>query len=261
LSDQHLRPGPSENALPVIAEPDVEAAGSCNPWERRAEVGWTRAFWRTCRVFLVRPVGGFGSTRLRGGFRGPLVFALIVSFVASFMAEFIDGLYQLAVSPAGSGNLGDILDVKLGGETLGGLEWLPESMLGAVSFAGCFFALLFGLPVFALMFPLVMLAWTGLLHLCLKLAGGLRDSQAGYQGTWAAVCYSTVAFLPGMVPVVGDWVAFLWLGLLQGIGFWKLHHTTPRRAVVALLLPLSIPAGLWLLHEFGVITIEASSRL
>jgi len=186
-----------------------------------------------------------------------LLFALIVCFVAGFMAELFDGLFQLAVSPEGSGNLGDILDVKLGGETLSGFEWLPASMLGAVSFAGCFFALLFGLPVFAIMFPLVMLAWTGFLHLCLKLVGGLRESEAGYQGTWAAICYSTVAFFGGVIPVIGDWIAFLWLGLLQGIGFWRLHRTTRVHAAVALLLPLLIPAALWLLHELGVVTIEA----
>ena len=155
--------------------------------------------------------------------------------------------------------MGDILDVEIQGERLSGIEWLPASLLGAASFAGCFFGLLVGIPVFAVMFPLVMLAWTGVLHMCLKLVGGLRDSEAGYQGTWAAVCYATVAFLPGVVPVIGDWIAFFWLGLLQGIGFWRLHRTTPIRATVALLLPFSIPAALWLMKWMELFPITASA--
>lgn len=188
-----------------------------------------------------------------------MLFALFVSFVAALFAELIDALYQIALHPEGSGNLGDILDVSLEGETLGSFDWLPASLLGAASFAGCVFGLLFGIPVFAVMFPLVMLAWTGILHLCLKLVGGLRESEAGYQGTWAAICYATVGFLPGVLPVIGDWFAFLWLGLLQGIGFWRLHRTTPIRATVALLLPFSVPAVLWLLKWMGVFPIATGA--
>ena len=227
-----------------------------NPWELREDLGIWRALWRTTKVFLGWPIQGFQATQQRGGFRGPLLFALLVSFVASFFAEFFDGLYQFAIDPQGSGNLGAILDVKLEGETLGAIEWLPASLLGAVSLAGCFWALVLGLPVFALMFPLVMLAWTGILHLCLKLVGGLRRSDAGYQGTWAAVCYATVGFIPGVIPVIGDLFAFLWLGLLQGLGFWILHRTTPIRATMALLLPFVIPLVLWLMILTGVLTLD-----
>lgn len=256
MSERHLRPEPGASALP---QPAVEASApqeKGNPWEQRYELGWRAALWRTCKLFLFSPKKGYESTLGRGGFRGPLLFALIVCFVASFVAELFDALYQLAIDPEGSGNLGDILDVSLEGETLGGIEWLPASLLGAVSFAGCVFGLLFGIPVFAVMFPLVMLVWTGILHLCLKLAGGLRDSEAGYQGTWAAVCYASVGFLPGVVPLIGDWVTFLWLGLLQGIGFWIVHRTTRTRAAVALMLPFSVPIVLWLLKTLGVFPIE-----
>lgn len=256
MTDQHLRPEPGERALPGADEAAVEPTGSTNPWQQRGEIGLPKALWRTGSLFLVRPVQGYDSTRGRGGYRGPLLFALVVCFVAAFLAELFDALYQLAIDPQGSGNLGDILDVSLEGETLGAIEWLPATLLGAASFAGCFFGLLIGIPVFAVLFPLVMLAWTGILHLCLKVAGGLRESAAGYQGTWAAVCYATVAFLPGVVPVIGDWVAFLWLGLLQGIGFWRLHRTTWTKATLALLLPFSIPAILWVLKLLGVFPIE-----
>ena len=256
MSDQHLRPEPGESALAGAAQKDCEPQKNGNPWEQRHELGWRLALWRTCKLFLVRPVSGYDGTQRRGGFRGPLLFALIVCFIAAFFAELFDALYQLAIDPEGSGNLGDILDVEIEGERLRGIEWLPASMLGAVSFAGCFVGLLVGIPVFAVMFPLVMLAWTGILHLCLKLVGGLRNSEAGFEGTWAGICFATVAFLPGVMPVIGDWIAFLWLGLLQAVGFWRLHRTTRIRATVALLIPFSIPAVLWLLKLLGVFPIE-----
>ncbi len=99
----------------------------------------------------------------------------------------------------------------------------------------------------------------GLHHLCLKLVGGLRHSKAGYQGTWATICYATVGFLPGVVPVIGDWVTFLWLGLLQGIGFWRLHRTTRTRATLALFFPFAIVALLWLLKWVGVFPIASGA--
>ena len=56
--------------------------------------------------------------------------------------------------------------------------------------------------------------------------------------------------------MVGDWLAFLWLGVLQGIGFWRLHRTTPMRAAAALLLPFALVVILWLLKSIGVFPIE-----
>ncbi len=218
-----------------------------------------RAAWQTTCVILARPIESYRRTLPRGGYRGPLLFAFLVCLVGGFFSELFDALYQLAVDPGGSGSLSDILDVQLGGDTLGGIDWLPGSLLGAASFAGCVFGLLLGIPVFALLLPPFILAWAGILHLCLRIAGGLRESEGGFQGTWATICYATVAFIPGVLPVVGEWLAFFWLGLLQGIGFWILHRTTPQRAAVALLLPFTVPLVLWLLILAGVFPIGSGA--
>jgi len=237
----------------------MQPAGPSNPWQQRRELGWLKALYQTSKLFLLDPVQGFAVTRIRGGFRGPLLYALLISFVATFFAELFDAVFQIALDPEGSGNLGDLLDVEIQGERVKGIEWLPASLLGAASFAGCVVGLLVGIPVFSIMFPLVMLVWTGVLHLCLKLTGGLRNSATGYQGTWIAVCYATTAFIPGVIPVIGPWLSFFWLGLLQGIGFWRLHRTTPIRAAVALLLPFTIPAALWLLKWAGLFPIASGA--
>jgi hypothetical protein len=163
------------------------------------------------------------------------MFAFLLCFVAGFLSELIDGLYQLAIEPSGTGDLSELFDVRIGNERLEGIEWIPVSLLGATSVAGCVLGLLVGIPVFAIILPVFMVLWTGILHLCLKVVGGLRQSTAGYQGTWATVSYATVAFLAEGIPVVGEWLAFFWLGLAQGIGFWRLHRTRRWRAGLALL--------------------------
>ncbi len=60
-----------------------------------------------------------------------------------------------------------------------------------------------------------------------------------------------MGFFGDLVPVVGEWISFWWLGLLQGIGFWRLHRTSPLRAAAALLLPFAIVALLWILKWLG----------
>ena len=239
----------------------VETRGPVNAWEQRAEMGWLRAAWITTKLFLLDPIRAFDGTRARGGFRGPVLFALVVTLVASSLGELVDATARLPLGLEGAGNISDILDLKINGERVSGAAWFPGVALGVAGLGGCALGLAVGIPVFALMFPLVILVWTGILHLCLKLVGGLRNSESGYQGTWASVCYSTVAFVPGVLPVIGDWVAFLWLGVLQGIGFWRLHRTNPKRAAVALLLPFAVPAVLWLLKLMGVLPIEPPGSL
>jgi hypothetical protein len=185
-----------------------------------------------------------------------LLFALIITAVASILGELVDGIARLPLGLEGSGNISDILDIRVDEEPVPGAAWFPGAALGVVGLGGCALGLLIGVPIFVLLFPLVVLAWTGGLHLCLKLVGGLRHSESGYQGTWASICYATVAFVPGMVPLIGDWLAFLWLGVLQGLGFWSLHRTSPIRAAAALLLPFAVVGVLWLLKTFGVLPIE-----
>jgi hypothetical protein len=255
LTEQHLRPG----AVTRIPEIDLQSPGTdalSLPWERRSELGWSRAAWGTTRLLLFDPLAAFGRTRLHGGFRGPLLFALIITAVASTLGELVDGIARLSLGLEGSGNISDILDLRVNEEPVPGAAWFPGAALGVVGLGGCALGLLIGVPVFALLFPLVILVWTGTLHLCLKLVGGLRLSGSGYQGTWASICYATAAFVPGMVPLIGDWLAFLWLGVLQGIGFRSLHRASPVRAAAALLLPFAVVGGLWLLKTFGLLPIE-----
>ena len=250
-----MRPRPEEGTGGREVE-STETGIPVNPWEERAKTGWVKAASTTTKRFLLDPIGAYDSTRERGGFRGPLMFALIVAAAASFLGELVDAIARIPLGLEGSGNMSDILDLKVNEVRVPGAAWFPAAALGVAGLGGCLLGLVVGIPVFVLVFPFVVLVCTGIMHACLKIVGGLRDSEAGYQGTWAAACYAAVAAVPGTLPMIGDWLALIWLGVLLGIGFWRLHHTTPFRAAMAVLLPLAIPAGLWLLDLLGVLTIE-----
>lgn len=70
--------------------------------------------------------------------------------------------------------------------------------------------------------------------------GGLRQSPAGFRGTFVVVCYSSLGFLVHLVPVVGDLVATLWVIALQTIGLATLHRSGYARALVAISLPFLV---------------------
>lgn len=245
MSDQHLRP--SRDQEPLETAESTEQV----PWEVRSEQGWPRSLVRTVRVFLLSPRKGYASTAPRGGYRGPLLFALLVSLAAGLLSSLTESFYELSLAGEGEGGLGELFSVSVGAENVEGLEWLPASLLSLLSAGGCIVGLLVGIPILMIFLPIIVFIWSGILHLCLKLVGGLRGSEAGFQGTWAAVCYAFVGLFGGVVPVLGDWLVFVWLGALQAIGFWRLHGSSPARAIAALMLPFTIPAVLWLLKWVG----------
>lgn len=249
MSRRRPRPPPDDR---LEQQAEAAAPAACrNPWERRADLGWARAFGRAAGRWVVSPKRAFDATRRRGGFRDPFLFAFLVCLLATLGSELTDGLYRLGAGAEGSKGLGELFDLSIAGDRVDGLEWIPATLLSLLSAGGCALGLLIGVPVLLLVLPVILLLWSGLLHLCLGLVGGLRRSQAGFQGTWAAICYASVGFFGDLVPVVGEWISFWWLGLLQGIGFWRLHRTPPIRAAAALLLPFAVVALLWLARWLG----------
>jgi len=209
-----------------------------NPWEQRARLGWWRAVYENSKLFLSHPVRGFALTQPRGGLRGPFLFALVVLLVTGFVSELSESVYDIVFGPQSPGGLEDVIHLEVNDQPVFDVWWLPASVLGLAGFAGCVIAVVVGIPVFMLILPVVLLVWGGTLHLSLWLVRGLRSSAAGFQGTWATVCYATPAFVFGLVPVIGGVFVILGLGILQGIGFRQLHGTTSLRATVALVLPV-----------------------
>ena len=52
-----------------------------------------------------------------------------------------------------------------------------------------------------------MFVWSAILHLCLMMVGGLRESAAGFEGTFRVIAYASVAQLANLIPLVGATIA------------------------------------------------------
>jgi hypothetical protein len=114
------------------------------------------------------------------------------------------------------------------------LEWLPISV---ASVGGCLLTLVVVAPIYMFAYSLLLLLWTTVLHLLLKVTGALSTSQTGYEGTLRAVCYSQAAMVAAIVPWIGDEIAILWAIALQVPGLARMHGCSRVRAALAVGLP------------------------
>jgi len=92
---------------------------------------------------------------------------------------------------------------------------------------------LFGSPLFGLinvMFSSV------LYHLGIKLAS---DSNQGFCATFRATAYGFAPLLLVAVPFVGYLIGGMWSLILQVIALSQVHETSPARAALAVLLPVT----------------------
>jgi hypothetical protein len=199
-------------------------------------------WWRVVKA----PIAAYSAVPSTGGVRRPWTFALLCGSIFGVISELIDSLTVALIRYGGSGTeLAEVLQLDVAGRSL---DWLPISALSA---AGCLFALVVGVPLYLLAYSLLVLAWTTILHLLLKLSGGLAVSDAGYEGTLRAVCYSQVAMAAAVLPWIGDPIAILWSFALQVPGLARMHGCSRQRAALAVGLPaatvvLALLLGLWL---------------
>lgn len=218
-----------------------------NPWERRERLGFWPALLETIGGMVVAPRATLAATRERGGLVGPLLFAFIVALLAGLSSELVEGAIALGLGQKDGTGLLRAFALEIGGRSF---TWLPLSLasIGAVLLA--LLGLAIGIPVFAIVYSLLLLAWSGLVHLCLLAVGALRSSPSGYHGTFRGTCFSQVALFAAILPVIGEPLALVWLVALQVAAWMRFHGTGPARAAVATLLPLMPLAVLVLLALF-----------
>ena len=142
----------------------------------------------------------------------------------------------MALIRYGGGDVGlaELFQLDIAGRSL---DWLPISVVSA---AGCLFAVLIGAPLYVLVYSLLVLLWVTVVHSLLKITGSLASSEAGYQGTLRAVCYSQVAMAAAIVPWIGDPIAILWSFSLQVPGLVRMHGCSRTRAALAVGLPAAL---------------------
>jgi len=164
------------------------------------------SFVGVARGVALQPAAFFAGLPRRGGFVGPLVFALICIEISVILV----GLLNLLGFP-------------------GGALWLaaPRGDQGFFAFVG---ALVLS-PVAAAIGLLITALVT---HLAVKLVVG--SNNAGFESTFKVVCYSSVTALLGWLPFIG-WIFGLYRIYLAVIGVREMHATTMDKAVLAVLLP------------------------
>lgn len=207
----------STAATPPPEPPVGETERQGNPWERRDELGASQGFLEALKLFVVSPAEAFNQTRRQGDYGSPLLFAVVLGWAGVLIAKVWETLFGMSVLSAFPPEVRDQIPFLVGGSTFG----LVLSLVLA--------------PIYILV---ALFIWSALLHLCLVLVGGLKDSTAGFEGTFRVVSYATVAQLGSLVPIFGSLITLVWTVVLGVIGITSLHKSSQGQAVVALLIPL-----------------------
>jgi len=190
-----------------------------NPWERRGELGASKGFLEALKLFVVSPGEAFAQTRRQGDYGSPLLFAIVLGCVGVLVAKVWETLFGMSILSTFPPEVRDQLPFLVGGSTFGLILTLVLA------------------PIYILV---ALFIWSALLHLCLVLVGGLKQSTAGFEGTFRVVSYASVAQLGSLVPFVGSLITLVWTVVLGVVGITSLHKSSQGQAIAALLIPLAL---------------------
>jgi hypothetical protein len=229
LGAAHLRPAQRDEPRPERAprEDVVERI----PWEGSRERGLAASYIATLWRVVRAPLASWAAVPTCGGVRRPCTFAMSCG-VIWVVSQVIAGLTVALVRYGGrDAALAEMFQLDIAGWSP---EWLPISVL---SVAGCLLALVVAAPLYVFAYSLMVLLWTTVLHVLLKITGALSTSETGFEGTLRAVCYSQAAMGAAIVPWIGDEIAILWSLGLQVPGLVRMHGCSRARAALAVGLP------------------------
>jgi hypothetical protein len=190
-----------------------------NPWERRDTLGFGSAFIEAIKLFVTSPAEAFAQTKRSGDYASPLIFAVLVGWIGMAISQLWGMLFNASMFSMFPGEMGDQMGAM------------------AATSIGAFIGTLILAPVFV---AIGLFIWSGLLHLCVMLVGGLGESTSGFEGTFRVVSYVTVAQFANIIPVVGGLIALVWSIILGVIGLTDLHRTTQGKATAAILIPIAV---------------------
>lgn len=197
------------------------APASTLPWERRATLGFWPALMQSITMFASAPRAAYDGAARKGDYASPVIWLVIFAFIA--------GVIQWIWSMAFAGPMAAFMSAMMPGEMRGemGALFASVGVLGAVR-------VLF-YPIFALIGGFIGAA---IYHLALMLAGGSKNSESGYEGTFRAVGYSCVAQIAGIIPIVGSLIGVVWGIILLVVGMSSMHRISTGKAVIVVLIPL-----------------------
>ena len=214
---------PLQTGAASISGPAAPRSGL--PWDERQTKGLLNALIETLQMVLSRPVAAFTAMKREGGLGEPLLYAIIGGTLGGVFAF----TYNFALRSFTSfGNRHDAL-----AHLFGGLTWI---------------FLLILTPLFVV---IGMFIASAILHVCLMIVGGAKQP---FETTFRVVCFAEGSVSPLLViPFCGGLIVGIWKVILYCIGLARAHETDTGRAVIAVLLPLVVCCGAFLLLMFGVL--------
>jgi hypothetical protein len=221
-------------AIAPTAGSTSSAPRSGLPWDERHTKGFFSAFIETLQMVLTRPGEAFTAMRREGGLGEPLIYVLIGGTFGTVVGLF----YRLALQSVFTGfGRTNVLSHMLGGAAL--------ILVMIVS------------PLFVAIGTFIV---SGILHLCLMIVGGAKQS---FETTFRVVCFTGGSVNPlQLIPICGGLIAFVWGLVLYCIGLARSHEIETGRAVMAVLLPLVVccGGGFLILMMFGALGAWSASQ-
>jgi hypothetical protein len=193
-------------------EEDVSAEKRhATPWERRLELGLWRGIKQTLKSVVFSPTNMFCAMPVRGGWREPLAFGLLVGSISSML----DSFWKFMISTSGLIN------------PLGSLSTSLSSPV-------IFLSLIFLSPLLVI---LDLFISSLLIHLLLLLVGGAKN---GSEATFRVVAYSEATGVWSIIPFIGGLIGWVWKTIVLIIGLKEAHEISYSRIVVAFSIPLAL---------------------
>lgn len=231
LSDPEISEAPP--AIVSSGEGGEERTGPA--WENPATAGFWARLWGTIAPALSRPSEFYSSMRRKGGMGQPLLFYVIVGWVALTLNSILELPFQVF------------------------LESLPASSEYLFPGAGSLFGLAFVVVLAPVLLVVGSFISAAITHVCLMILGGARQP---FETTFRVICYGYGAAAPfQIIPVCGALIGGVWGLVLEIVGLSKAHEISTGKAVLAVLLPLLLccGAGLALAVVIGGLAAYAAS--
>src|ERR1700733_1465835 len=232
-SSPHVPPPLGEATLAIFD--DVEDGPA---WERRKELGLVKALTETWKEVLFNPNVTFPRMKTSGGDAAPFLFNLtmvvIYAFFTTIYQVLLSGVFAAAAGAAHNGS-----------NSMNGLNvGLPP---------------LLNLGAMIVLIPLLVgftFVNAGITHLCLAL---FKGTSRNYEATYRVVCYSYSTWIFALVPCAGGIVSSVWGVVSTIIGLSKVHRTEGWRAAVAVLLPVFVCMGIFIVVYIAIIAAVVAS--
>jgi len=232
-SSPHIPPPLGDAPLAIVD--DVEDGPA---WERRKELGLVQALTQTWKEVLFNPNVSFLRMKTSGGYAAPFLFNLtmmvIYAFFTTIYQVLLSGVFAAAAGAAHNGS--------------SSLNGLSLSLPPLVNFG----VMVVLVPIFV-GFTFVN---AGITHLCLSL---FKGTSRNYEATYRVICYSYSAWIFALVPCAGGLVSSVWGVVSTIIGLSKVHRTEGWRAAVAVLLPVFVCAGIFIVVYIAIIAAVVGS--